>query len=278
MILGEILKYCNYVMNRDQLGDPVDPEEFNVLLSVVNIEKFNLDWKELVQLMNASNEAGKTGDNDMDHLLYEMTSLHRFLTSIEVSSPYFAVSLPADYRRLWRVQVRYKNSLFHDDDMWRKAEIISNPNELNSSSQDFLSKVSREHPIAYIMYDPDFFAHEGYGIYGIPYNDVQSYKAWYLRNPKDAYYDYCVTETDLFLYMPPGSQVKTDNKLYDSDDNVLEENVSVPHGSLPYTSKSVELDWDIDEHVEFANLIIEKMSVYNREEKITQFSQLKKQE
>lgn len=273
MTLGEILKYCNYVMNRDQLGDPVDPEEFNVLLSVVNIEKFNLDWKKLVQVMNASNEAGKTGDNDMDHLLYEMTSLHRFLVFNEYGIYKFAAPLPADYRRVWRVQV-----LYEDEDLWRKAEIISNPNELNSSSQDFLSKVSREHPIAYIMYDPDYFAYEGYGIYGIPQDDCDRLRVWHLRNPKDAYYDYCVTETDLFLYMPPGSQVKTDNKLYDSGNNVLEENVSVPHGSLPYTSKSVELDWDIDEHVEFANLIIEKMSVYNREEKMTQFSQLKKQE
>ena len=46
----EIINYCNYLITKDQIGDPISPIEYSSIISIVNIEVFNREKKRLIEL------------------------------------------------------------------------------------------------------------------------------------------------------------------------------------------------------------------------------------
>ena len=97
----------------------------------------------------------------------------------------------------------------------------------------------------------------------------------YLRLPVDPFFDCCYTSGMDLVYMPPKSRIVPVGMI-----NILRsvEGVTLATGvnhyldgtTYPYTSKSVELDWDTTEHDKYANILISMISYRNRELQMVQ--------
>lgn len=264
MTLDAILKYCNFIMNRDQLGDPVDPEDFNIIIQVCNIEKYNADYDELLKML----QFVKAPQNPVtaDALFSTRMPLKRFFKTSFSTDPSTMLIKPTDFSKLLQIWVHYTA-----EKVWRKVEILMNPDDLSNRLSDFMSMVDVNNPVGYET-NTDF------RIY--PDLNIARFQLHYLRKVLDAYYDWAITESDNYIYLPPGSVLENNGGIIrlKIDGVVVANNLTKDNVSFPYTSSSVELDWDVDDHPSFCNFLIEKMSAYNRETMMMQYSQLKKQQ
>ena len=46
----EILSFCNYVANKEKLGNTLTPEQYNILLEAVNVDFFRKEYEEAQKL------------------------------------------------------------------------------------------------------------------------------------------------------------------------------------------------------------------------------------
>ena len=80
--------------------------------------------------------------------------------------------------------------------------------------------------------------------------------------------------------MPVGSIIKGDNKLYDVNDNILLSGQTVTHiGSItkPYTSLSVEFEWEDFMHVKLVSMILTDMGLPIRDSDIVNYGMKEEQ-
>jgi hypothetical protein len=110
-------------------------------------------------------------------------------------------------------------------------------------------------------------------------NDLNGLVFVYLRTPAKPYYDFCMDSADNEIFMPAGStiQYNAPQDWYDlySESGVLmasditKTGVQYP-GTCPYTSLTVELDWDEMNHVRFANVVAHKLGINLKNPILTQ--------
>ena len=99
MNLGELRNYINFVINKDQLGEPQSPESYNTLLPVVSIEKYNQEYDKWV----------KTKESD---------PLKRFIKKFESNMENGELSLPSDYKY-------FISLLLEDDGVSKVVNMVS---------------------------------------------------------------------------------------------------------------------------------------------------------
>lgn len=239
MNLGELRNYINFVINKDQLGEPQSPESYNTLLPVVSIEKYNQEYDKWV----------KTKESD---------PLKRFIKKFESNMENGELSLPSDYKY-------FISLLLEDDGVSKVVNMVSDIDQ----RFNLLDPSPVELPIGAEL--PQTIE-----VYPATSGKTQ---LRYFRTPVEPYYDFCMDSEDNEIYMPinsfiydhafieeddPGPAL-TDSvmNLYTNIGEVLATNVTKTGGF--YRSKSVELDWSVTDHLAIAEMIIAKVSRKNKE-------------
>lgn len=251
MTLDQIYKYCKFVMQKDQLGEPANPADFSILLKVVNAEFFDAEWKKVVQVID-----------NRQVVNYDMITagspLYNLVMSHSETTTATTVSLPSDFGKVITASAVYYAGEMPID------TIVGVFDERRLS---IISGDVTEQPIGYISSSDYEYIPAG----------ATKFKMSYIKFPGEPYYDYVIsTVTDEYIYMPVGSTFTGTNLMQGSV--LLASNVIHPSGTPSHTSETVELVWDDMFHNQLADLLIEKMSVSSREIDVTQYSQMKKQE
>ena len=253
MTLGELYTYVKFIVNQDQLGDMPSPSDLNVILKNGNIKLFSDEW---LPVMSLHNEKGYP----LSDLIDNTSSLRRFVKTINVAQtiagPY---TLPTDYNH-------YLSISFVINNVWRDCDVLSD-RKYNKKREDVFIVPPTEKPYSNIS--------EG-KLHIIPLIP-HKINLKYVRLPLQPVFDCCYTSGLDMVYMPVGSRIVASggvNDLVASDGTVMETDVQhyVPVLKLPYTSQSIELDWDETEHDKFAEILISMISYRNRE---LQMAQLK---
>lgn len=245
MNLDKIRNYINFVINKDQLGEPQSPQSFNVLLPVVSLEKYELEYEKWLKTRNSD------------------TPLIRFRMKSTPSVADGEVSKPDDY-------MYFISLLVEDNDVY-KVVTITDPATLDNMRFNLLEQSPVELPAGTEMSDR-------FLVYPNPRGRSNG-ELKYFRSPVEPYYDTCIDSIDNEIYMPVGSyifdraltteehastdipELSTDGSLnlYSSADVLLTSNVSKSGVSGFYRSLSVELDWDETEHLSIAEMIVARV-------------------
>lgn len=251
MNLKDYRIYCNEVMNREELGEPASPEEFNTYIKLAVNEYYKEQYQAFLQ--------GWAKAPDGISLPYYISSIAPFLKrKVLTNGSIRTVDLPFDYK--YPVSVTLVIDGVHVN-----AKILS-PDQTDNALYNDLASIT-EYPVALI--DDD-------GLEGVP-NDYTEAILRYFRTIDEPNFDYCVSDnTGRVIYMPVGSELFNDAgtiTLKDSQDNVLATDVShVDSPSLPYASQSVEIEFDDAYFTEIAGKVIEVMAAKNREAGMINYS------
>ena len=166
MNLGDLIKYCNFLMNRDQLGDPVDPDDINVLLKVVNLQKFEDEYKELLML-SAQKEI------PLSVLITISNPLNTFKKEYEGQG-----ETPMGYHYYVSLRGFYNG-------IYRPIDVLTEQ-QYDERSIDPVGRPFTEYPIAKYM-PGEFVFHP---------IKMDPTKITYLRLPIEPYYDSCLSQMD----------------------------------------------------------------------------------
>ena len=238
MTLNDLRNYINFVINKDQLGEPQSPESYNTLLPVVSIEKYNMEYD--IWLKTAKSEP-----------------LRRFIKKHVSNMSEGNLTLPVDYKY-------FISLLLEDDGVYKVVNMVS---DIDNQRFNLLDHSPVELPIGAELPDQ---------IEVYPATSGKT-ELRYFRLPGTPYYDSCMDANDNEVFMPVGSYITDGDNVYDlyaEDRTLIVSDVQHPNYSPvirpgtsnpPYFSKTAELDWSETDHLAVAEMIIAKVSRKNRE-------------
>ena len=272
MDLAQLKSYINYVLNKDQMGEPLSADYYNILLLVSNQGYYDLNYKEILDL-SAANAGTVTAK------LFNNNPLKRFLKNKSYSDVVLSpIPLPDDFKKTINAVVLYTgqvssnytppddNPQLEEQSSWRTVNLVT-VEELDKIRFNVLSRRLTRHPVMSEL--PE-------GFHLIPMHP-KYFNVNYLRKVNDPFYDYCIgADDDVEHYMPVNSYIDEDNgtyNLYDGTGNLLVSNViHLTATVFPYYSKSRELDWDENDISKIGDLIIGIASAKNRELELSQYA------
>ncbi len=248
----EIINYCNYLITKDQIGDPISPIEYSSIISIVNIEVFNREKKRLIEL--------SMGDHYKFIELLRDSYLQDTKRTLTVETELRELTLDKNVDMLLTCTAFCNGAI-------KKVSIVS---EGKASDMDSGLWDSEDVPYVYTIGNVLYFSQK-----------VSQIKIIYLRLPEKPIYDYFIT-SDKFLhyYLPPDYKVVLQNGQY----NVLSGAgkmyfTNIEHPKIDgYISKSIEFGWKESMLDIVVNLIFEKMGISMRESIPIQIAQTKKQD
>lgn len=275
MDLSELKSYVNYILNKDQMGEPLSADNYNILLDVSNEGYYYLNYKEVLSIAAAPGitfTAKLLNNNPLSKFLKTKT-----YTGV-LASP---IDLPEDIKRTIGATALYSSTagiggipppppeINPNQPSWRLVDYVDSE-EYDKIRYNVLSKSLKRHPVMKETSD---------GYYIVPSNP-KKLVVNYLRKVKKPYYDYCIgVNNDVEYYMPVGSYINEAGgvkNLYDSDNNLLAENVVHLSATLyPYGSKTIELDWNEEDISKIGDIIIGMASIKNRELEVSQLTSKK---
>ena len=249
MNLGELYTYIKFIVNQDQLGDMPAPGDLNTILKNGNIKLFTNEWNPLLKIHN---EKGYP----LSDLIENTSSLRRFVVSADGVLTNGEYTIPADYQHYLAVRVQTSG-------VFRDCEIVADK-KFNKFREDVFRVPPTEKPYGNISAGK---------LKALPWGSPVEFK--YLRLPADPIFDCAYTEAFELVYMPPASRLVAAgalNNLVAQDGTILAYGVNhyLSTTTYPYTSKSVELDWDITEHDKVAEILISMIGYRNRELQMVQ--------
>jgi hypothetical protein len=255
LTLDQILKYCNFLINKSQNADSISPDEFSIVLPIVNQEVFN---KELLKVMQSYGQPGFI-DAYKNSYLREVEVIY----SATLPSPKATdVALPADYEMFISGKVMVGG-------VWEKLNLINSIDAYDSV--EGVSGANDENSLAWLVGTSLHFN-----------SQVSKIEMVYVERPLNPYYDYCIYMNEA-LYLPVGSTVSYNAGTYAATINgKTYTNVSPGYQTwsttTTYTSVSSEFVWSDKLLTSITNLIFEKLSVNIREQLPIEISQMKKKE
>lgn len=244
--LHEIKAEAEFILNKDQKGDPVKPETYQILLKVIGEEFFNFELQKMLSRSNIENK-------ELETYLITDSALFKFkkIWQSFILADAFTVQLPTDFKRHVSLSVRIDNKML-------SCEIVDE-DEYDKRISSVVGKSIVSYPIATII---------GNLIRAVP-NDFSGMKFTYLRKPLVPFYDYCVNSVDEIVFMPENSVIKTEagkEMLYDFNDFLLAEDVThLDTPTIPYTSQTVEFEYDDRFIPMIIDLLVEKLGAKSRE-------------
>lgn len=281
MNLNDILLKLQFVTNKSHSGRRLVPEYYNVLLADASNQKFFMEWR---LLTIAAKEAGGI----VLESLIEDTPLNRYKKDTTLSPPDAngKVNLPTDFHHAFGMFAKYES-------MVRKIDIVS---------EDEINMHLTSLAMPSLQYSPKA-ARYGTYIRVYPFNvglDPNRIKLTYLSRPLVPYFDYCYRNAVAMpIYMPVGSYIKMGDdgitaNLYNTTDDIIARNVSHPlfnntsitgeeemddtptdRGPIDptgdtsrYTSRSVELDWNEEQHPAIVAIIMESLGVNLKDQQV----------
>ncbi len=261
MTIKGILDFVNYISNKEQMGQSLTPENFNVLLAGFNIKIFN-DELTQVEVM------AKTQGIPMYRALYAASSLRKFrtLTTLQTDAQGIA-SLPTDYVHFTKLLAQYNGAI-------RTIDVVSEEEMANKRSSMMETSLSIKPACTMYGTQVQFFPKD------IGHSPNPNVELKYIKMPAIPNYDWCISNvTGSQVFMPVGSYVQTyggaTQNLYAANGDVLARDVElrVSLGYLPYTSFTVELEWDEIFQWKLITLLLTAMGVNLKDEQIRSYKE-----
>ena len=263
MNLQSILDLVNYTADKEQAGLTLIPTDYNVVLKSINWELCNDELDKLV----------KDSVTPISGVMINGSILNPFKKTGQLNPVNGSATLPDDYVRFMSF------SQFGYNDPVKQVTVGQQYREITPVSPDQYARIQNNvyarpdlHPVVKIL---------GKSIYVIPY-DIPLVNLDYIRTPLTPYYDYCQDSIGNAVYMPVGSVIHLNDSntptLYDSIGNVIETPVTKDGISYPYTSKTVELEWEERTYPIFVLRILSKVGVNLSAEQITNYAEQKLKE
>lgn len=257
MNLGEQYDYVNFVLNRDQLGSPTSPDQFNMLINRFSMLLYNEEYQILIK-------AAKEGDRNFIELYYESGPLRRFENTIADAGITEFTDMPENFKRLLSAKLDLNNAI--------RPVLILGPKAFDSVLTNIMSESLDESPIGRIYPTKIRVLPTG--------GDLTTA---YLRKAVDPVFDYCMDDGDNVVYMPVGSEIVDVAGTWTLKDSggttiiapVTHSKVFIV-GDLPYTSTSVELDWDDEFKEKIIEDVIGAASMRAKELQMVQLSDAEK--
>lgn len=244
MNLGELYSYVDYIANKDQLGEPLGPENYRLLLSVVNSQYYKTEFGKILLALD------KPGDAILK--VFNNSPLYRFLSEGTLVVASGVAPLPTD------LGYTIDGTALLDGG-WKFARFLSV--EAADKLKYTILTAARAKKVVFTQ------TPSGYNF--IP-NTIVSAKVNYLRQAIAPVFDYCMGPADNIYYMPVGSSITAAGDLVDSSATLIVAGVTHSGSpTLPYTSLSVEFDWDEVDRVKLADMIIEMATIRSREFNVT---------
>lgn len=250
--LDQLLKYCNFLINKSQAADAISPDEFNVVLPVVNQEVFNDQIKKVLQVY------GQPSFLDAYKNSY-LRDCEDIYTNNDINDTYEA--LPTGFEMYVSAKAKIATG-------WVPVRFIESVNAFNNV--DGMVTANDEYVSAWIV---------GSGLHFN--NPVEKLQMIYIKNPVNPFYDYCLYEYEA-IFLPVGAIVEHNGGgSYTYDNNVFIYN-NVTQGYLgqfvgmDYNSRTVEFTWNDKLIPQITNLIFEKMGINIREQIPIEVAQMKK--
>jgi hypothetical protein len=246
----DILNYCNYLINKDQVSDPVSPVEYNSIIPVVNIEVFHREKRRITELSISKQM------NFIELLRDSYLNELKKVINGEAVSP---IKLEDDYDMMLSSRIVIGG-------IGRKVNIVPETkfNELANGLVDNVDSV-----YGYLVNKYVYLSANG-----------TEFTYHYLALPARPYYDYYIDSGHNQKYLKPGWTVKQGQGEYyivDSSNVTVVRQITYPF--IPdYQSKSVEFSYGDSAYTEIVNLVFEKMGVEIRERLPIDFAQMKKSE
>jgi len=247
---GEIRDFINFLLRKEVSGNRFTTPQFKNLLVVKSLEHFMDRWRE-----------------------YETTqkiteSLRRhFVPEEPVALTLGVGNLPASY---------FKASTFKTTSNF-KVDLVTDM-ERTDRLADALTAPSASYPIVQLLAST----------LKVNPTTITSILLSYFSKPATPVVDYCNDVDDIWTYMPVGSVIRyemdtsaslgLEYNLYDADGAIIAEQVSHPTAStFPYTSTSVDLDWDDDDRLVIVDKILQAIGIQLNNTLVTQYTQYREQ-
>lgn len=249
--LDQILKYCNYLLNKNQVADSISPDEFNYVLPVVNQEVFNNELKKVLQVYGQPSFV----DAYKNSYLKDVESYWLELSGGQV------LSLPTDFEMFVAGKVLVGGE-------YKKLTILNSVNAFDNIN-GMMGAVD-ENAEGFLVGKQLHFTYP-----------VSRIEAIYVKYPTTPFYDYCLNGTDI-LYLPGNAVVEYSGGFYtySADNDVEYTDLSMGYvgqfQGQAYTSKTKDFVWNDKLLPVVVNLIFEKMGINIREQIPIEVSQIKK--
>jgi len=237
MTIQQIIDAANSMINKEQAGYVLKPSRVTSIMNVLSNKYFT---DEYAHLMDTIRSQGMK----IEELLRLDHPLNVFIKEEDISSD---LVVGTDY--VWGLACY---SQVAKDGTIKPVELVDRK-RFESVRTGLIRRNPSYNPYAVVYLDGSEFKVET-----LP-SDITSLKMWYIRKPSEPFYDYCIkTSSDNIIYMPVDSVIKSDGHLYDSSDNVLEQDVEHPTATVfPYTSQTTELEWNDNYHQKFVFGLVE---------------------
>jgi len=150
MNVNEIYRLVNYIADKDFSGNTLKPDDYNLLLKVVNINLFELEFENMVAVSQRENKP-------MDKIIYDSRGLREFIVRKNlVSTNDFGIfQFESDYRENITMFVREVEgngpSGLVGTFAKKRIELVSF-DEFSRRNENIISLYIPDHPIAFLEY------------------------------------------------------------------------------------------------------------------------------
>lgn len=262
----DILKFINFVVNKHQ-KDNMTFDQFNNLLDVCE----KLHFKKKVGIPDDylarpfQREAFEIVQKITDDLKsFKVTMGENFMPMIvDVAG---RALYPSDYYYVTGIiYLHYKSA----GDIQNRQVNICTDAEFNAAISSFIIKPTLKDPVcnfqsAFIRFRPI---------------TLQRVNFSYLRFPAVPYLDVCFGPNLEEYYMPAGSYIDAGSNLISASGVLIASGVSHTTATVfPYTSLTVESEWNDINKIDIAALIIDKFAINLREQDLKSYMELYKQQ
>lgn len=240
MNVGQIFNLVDFISNKEQTGDTLTPDQFSLIMEAVNIMFF----KERYGLP----EEYQPGQ-PLPRQAWEITQkMSDDLRACKEHQPAWAVDsagvaqIPSDYI--------HRSSILKTFIPYTGSQPITTVVEALTDDE---AGGRRSNSITYpTLKNPICVFYKNY-IQFFPIN-IQSVEFTYLRLPKKPFFDYNIAN-DQYVFLPQGQ---------------FHNGTNLPAGT---PSRTVELEWPEDAHIDFANRIMKYVGINLREDQLINYAQ-----
>ena len=259
MTLGEIRKLLFALLNKDQSGNSFTPASYNLEIQSKNLDLINVEYDKLKQL-------AQTKGTSIYKELYNSSSLRIFKKEKTIALHDKGIIAKSEITNY----LYPLSAIVIDNDIIRKLDFIDD-DEANRRKTNAIERPLDQFPIAVELSER----------FILTPNNIENVKVNYIKTPDTPYYDYCIRDdNDREEYMPVGSKIEGDHKLYNKDGGLLLSGQTVTHvGTIPkpYTSLSVEFEWESFMHIKLISMILTDMGVTIRDAEILKYGMAEEQ-
>jgi hypothetical protein len=263
MNLQDLFDIINYIIDKEQAGNALSTTEYNFNLPNIQWDLVNSELDKLV----------KDALTPISGVMINGSILNPFKKTAQLLPVDGSATLPDDYVRFMSF------GQFGYNDPIKQVTVGQQYREITPVSSDGYVRVQNNvyarpdiHPVVKIL---------GTTIYVIPY-DIPLVNLDYIRTPLTPYYDYCQDSIGNAVYMPVGSVIHLNDSntptLYDSLGNAILTPVTKDGISYPYTSKTVELEWEQRAYTDFILRFLSRMGVNLSAEQVVGYAETKLKE